>query len=123
MNKIPTRTIAQAAKTRLKRGTVFQNRVWCALNKIPKGKVTTYGLLAKYLKTNAVRAVGTAVGKSPNAPTCPCHRVVRSDGAIGNYSGRGGVKRKIQLLAKEGVQITDNTVDLTRYGVSLTQLA
>jgi O-6-methylguanine DNA methyltransferase len=62
--------------------TILQEKVWAALRKIPAGKVTTYGALAKFLKTKAVRAVGTAVGKNPNAPACPCHRVVRADGNI-----------------------------------------
>lgn len=95
--------------------TQLQTRVWGALNKIPKGKVTTYSALAKFLKTNAVRAVGTAVGKNPNAPQCPCHRVVRADGKIGNYSGAGGVKGKIALLKKEGVQTKNGKIDLAAF--------
>ena len=78
---------------------------------IPKGKVTTYGAIAKYLgKPGAVRAVGTAVGRNPFAPEIPCHRVVRSDGSIGNYSGGEGVKTKIELLKKEGVEISKGRV-------------
>ena len=96
--------------------TQLQQRVWDALNEIPKGKVTTYGDIAKHLKTKAVRAVGTAVGKNPNAPQCPCHRVVRADGKIGNYSGKGGVNGKIKLLKKEGVMVEDGAVNLARFG-------
>lgn len=88
----------------------FQQSVWKALDMIPKGKVTTYGEIAKFLKTNAIRAVGTAVGKNPNAPKCPCHRVVRSTGKIGNYSGEGGAVTKIQLLESEGVKILNGKV-------------
>ena len=65
--------------------TPFQKNVCQALNSIPKGRICTYGDLAKHLKTKAVRAVGTAVGKNPDAPQVPCHRVVLSDGKIGNY--------------------------------------
>ena len=54
--------------------TAFQEDVYKALEKIPKGSITTYGAIAKYLGTKAVRAVGTAVGKNPNAPQVPCHR-------------------------------------------------
>ena len=88
--------------------TAFQNEVYRALALIPKGQVTTYGLIAKYLHTKAVRAVGTAVGKNPYAPKIPCHRVVPSTGKIGNYSGKGGVQTKIKLLSEEGV-LTENT--------------
>ena len=91
--------------------TPFQQSVWKALDIIPKGKVTTYGEIAKFLKTKAVRAVGTAVGKNPNAPKCPCHRVIPSTGKIGNYSGEGGTATKIQLLESEGVKIIDGKVE------------
>jgi O-6-methylguanine DNA methyltransferase len=99
--------------------TNLQEKVWAALYKIPKGKVTTYGALAKFLKTKAVRAVGTAVGKNPNAPECPCHRVVRADGTIGQYSGTGGVAGKIVLLKKEGVAVEKGKVDLKVYSAPL----
>ena len=90
--------------------TPFQEEVYRALNLIPKGRITTYGAIASYLGTKAVRAVGTAVGKNPNAPKVPCHRVVPSTGKIGNYSGEGGVITKIRLLKEEGVLLTDGKV-------------
>ena len=90
--------------------TPFQKSVCKAMEKIPRGKVTTYGNLAKFLGTNAVRAVGTAVGKNPNAPTVPCHRVVRSDGKIGKYSGPDGVNGKIKILQSEGVEIKNGKI-------------
>ncbi len=96
-----------AAIGREVKATPFQRRVWKALELIPKGRVTTYGDIAAYLGTKAVRAVGSAVGKNPYAPDVPCHRVVPADGRIGNYSGEGGVRRKITLLAHEGVR-TEN---------------
>ena len=85
--------------------TPFQEEVYSALKNIPKGSVTTYGAIAKYLGTNAVRAVGTAVGKNPYAPEVPCHRVVLSSAKIGNYSGEGGVTTKVKLLKDEGVDV------------------
>ena len=85
--------------------TDFQKSVWKALSRIPKGSVTTYGAIAAYLGTGAVRAVGTAVGKNPDAPQIPCHRVVRANGRVGNYSGPGGIAAKIALLQEEGVVI------------------
>lgn len=93
----------------------FNERVWETLYLIPEGKVTSYKEIAKRLKTKAYMAVGTAVGKNPYAPGCPCHRVINSDGRIGNYSGKGGVNTKIKLLQKEGVDVKNNKVELKRY--------
>ncbi len=87
--------------------TELQERVWQKLNEIPKGKVTTYKLLANALQSRAVRAVASAVGKNPNAPQTPCHRVVQSSGKIGNYTHPLGVARKIELLKEEGVEIDE----------------
>ena len=93
-------------------GTDFQRKVWEALRLIPPGRVTTYGEIARYLGTGAVRAVGTAVGKNPHAPRIPCHRVVPSTGKIGNYSGGDGSVTKIALLREEGVEVRkDHVVD------------
>ena len=54
---------------------------------------------------NAVRAVANAVGKNPYAPKVPCHRVIRSDGGLGGYSGPGGIKTKKKLLILEGITL------------------
>jgi methylated-DNA-[protein]-cysteine S-methyltransferase len=51
----------------------------------------------------AFRAVANAVGKNPYPPKIPCHRVIRSDGSLGGYSGKGGIKQKRRLLEEEGV--------------------
>ena len=90
--------------------TLFQRRVWEALRLIPRGRVTTYGEIARYLGTGAVRAIGTAVGKNPDAPEVPCHRVVRADETIGRYSGGDGVPTKIALLKEEGITVADGRV-------------
>lgn len=90
--------------------TTFQKSVWEALKLIPRGRVTSYGAIAKYLDTGAVRAVGSAVGKNPSAPEIPCHRVVLGDGKIGNYSGGNGVSTKIEYLATEGVAVMQGRV-------------
>ena len=85
-------------------GTKFQLTVWEYLKKIPHGSVKTYSQVAKGIgKPLAVRAVANAIGKNPYAPRIPCHRVIRSDGSLGGYSGKGGIKTKILLLKKEGV--------------------
>ena len=87
-------------------GTKFQLKVWAYLSKIPRGRVKTYSQVAKAIgKPLAVRAVANAIGKNPYAPKIPCHRVIRSDGSLGGYSGKGGVKTKRFLLKKEGITL------------------
>lgn len=86
------------------KGTAFQKKVWKALLGIKKGSTVTYKELARKIgKPKAVRAVANAVGANPVLISIPCHRVVRSDGTLGGYSGKGGVKTKRALLKKEGV--------------------
>ena len=85
------------------KGTEFQIKVWNEISKIPKGKVKTYKELAKLIKKpKATRAVANACGKNPYPIKIPCHRVIRSDGTLGGYSGKGGIARKKNLLKKEG---------------------
>ena len=86
------------------RGTKFQKKVWNYLKTIRKGTVKTYKQIAIAInRPKSARAVANAVGKNPFAPKIPCHRVIRSDGSLGGYSGKGGVKTKKLLLKKEGV--------------------
>ena len=81
-------------------GTDFQRRVWAAVQHVPAGEALTYTELAMTVEApNAVRAVGTACGANPIELVIPCHRVVRSDGAIGDYPG--GRQRKEWLLDHE----------------------
>jgi O-6-methylguanine DNA methyltransferase len=91
--------------------TKFREDVWGSLKKIPRGRVTTYGEIAMFLKKpRAFRAVGTAVAKNPDVPKVPCHRVVNSDGKIGQYSGKGGVGGKIKILKLEGLEFENGKV-------------
>ena len=88
------------------KGSSFQLKVWGYLRKIPRGSVRTYSQVAKSIgKPLAVRAVANAIGKNPYAPRIPCHRVIRSDGSLGGYSGKGGIKIKKLLLKKEGITL------------------
>ena len=85
------------------KGTQFQLKVWSYLKKIPKGKLKTYAQVAKAIgKPKAIRAVANAIGKNPFPPKIPCHRVIRSDGKLGGYSAKGGIKTKKKLLKNEG---------------------
>ena len=93
----------------------FNERIYALLKKVPKGKVTTYKILAEKLGTKAYRAVGQAMRCNPYAPKVPCHRVVKSDGNIGGFSGSLNpysmeVKRKINMLKHEGVLIKNNKI-------------
>jgi AraC family transcriptional regulator of adaptative response/methylated-DNA-[protein]-cysteine methyltransferase len=82
------------------RGTAFQQRVWQALRKIPAGSTATYGDIAGLIGSpRSVRAVAQACGANPLAVAIPCHRVIRTDGALSGY--RWGVERKRTLLERE----------------------
>ncbi len=82
------------------RGTAFQAKVWETLRRIPRGETRSYAQIARSIKQpNAVRAVARACAANPVAVIVPCHRVVRSDGAMGGY--RWGLERKEKLLAAE----------------------
>jgi AraC family transcriptional regulator, regulatory protein of adaptative response / methylated-DNA-[protein]-cysteine methyltransferase len=84
------------------RGTAFQQRVWQALRAIPAGATASYAQIARQIEApQAVRAVAQACGANPTAVAIPCHRVVRSDGALSGY--RWGVQRKRALLKREGM--------------------
>ena len=84
------------------KGTEFQKKVWQEIAKIPYGETKTYKDIAVALgKPNSSRAVANACAKNPYVPEVPCHRVIRSDGKLGGYSGEGGIKKKAELLRAE----------------------
>tara|TARA_Y100001935_G_C16880367_1_gene302222 strand:+ start:74 stop:355 length:282 start_codon:yes stop_codon:yes gene_type:complete len=84
-------------------GTEFQINVWEEIKRIPKGQTRTYKEIALALKKpKSSRAVANACGKNPFLIEIPCHRVIRSDGKLGGYSGKGGIKQKRKLLKEEG---------------------
>ena len=83
-------------------GTEFQIKVWKEIAKIPLGETRSYKEIATAIGSpNSSRAVANACGKNPYPVKIPCHRVIKSDGSIGGYSGTGGIERKKELLAKE----------------------
>ena len=93
-------------KLRLK-GTDFQLKVWEALLKIPTGRLTTYGNIAKNIeKPSASRAVGTAIGANPVAFLIPCHRVIQSSGIIGDY--HWGSIRKTAIIGWEAATTNED---------------
>ena len=87
------------------KGTKFQIKVWKYLKTIPKGQFRTYLEVAKAIKRpKAARAVANAIGKNPYAPKIPCHRVIRSDGSLGGYSGKGGIDMQPVATAIKALQ-------------------
>jgi len=84
------------------------------LKQIPKGKVTTYKILSRKLKIHP-RVVGMLLSMNPEPVKYPCFKVINSNGNLGGYSG-GGLKKKIALLKKDGIQIQKNKIDLKIYG-------
>lgn len=102
----------------------YQQAILRLLAEVPQGKVTTYGDLAKELSKRdsnwspkASRAVGTTMKNNPCGPQIPCHRVIKSDGGIGNFRGgeKGAVKEKARMLRDEGVLIVNGKIDLKEY--------
>ncbi len=96
----------------------FNERCYEILKEVPKGKVTTYGAIARKLKTKAYRAVGNAMNKNPHGflskGNIPCHRVVGSNGNLVGFAH--GLKKKSEMLKKEGIEIKNGKVDLKKYG-------
>jgi len=94
----------------------FAHKVYEATKQIPKGKISTYKLIAIAIgKPDASIAVGTALSKNPFAPVVPCHRVIASSYSIGGFFGTKDimstqVKNKIKLLTKEGIEFDGNVI-------------
>ena len=87
-------------------GTPFQIKVWKEITNIPKGKTKTYKEIAINIgHPNSARAVANACARNPHPILIPCHRVIRSDGGLGGYSGSGGISQKQKLLEIEKTKI------------------
>ena len=92
----------------------FNEKCYQLLKQIPEGKVTTYAEMAKAMNSRAWRAVGTAMAKNENLITVPCHRVVRSDGSVGEYAM--GTDKKAELLTHEGIDVSNGKIrDLNKF--------
>jgi len=88
---------------------ITASQVYSLTSMIPKGKVGTYGDIAKTLgNPRSSRQVGRFLHLNPHAPKIPCHRVVHSDGRLGGYAK--GVRKKIEILQEEGIKIEDGRV-------------
>ncbi|MBA2862598.1 MGMT family protein [Methanococcus maripaludis] len=92
----------------------FNEKCYDLLMQIPKGKITTYKLIAEALNTKAYLAVGNAMKNNPYVLTVPCHRVVHSNGNVGGYVK--GIEKKIEILKSEGIDISNNKIiNLKKY--------
>ena len=88
-----------------------KERVFEFVSLIPKGKVTTYGQIARYVDSGP-RAVGQYLHQNVDPKTYPCHRVVHSDGTLAPSYAFGGSEKQKQFLVKEGVVFINNKVDM-----------
>jgi len=90
----------------LSSGTLFQQRVWQVIGRIPRGQVRTYRWIGVEIgRPKAVRAIGQAVGANPIPLLVPCHRVVGSDGSLVGFSAAGGIGLKMKMLDLEKVRM------------------
>lgn len=92
---------------------ITKERVYELLRTVPRGRVTTYKLLARALGSRAYRAVGQILRVNPDAPRTPCHRVIASDGTLGGFMGDTAglsLRKKISLLRSEGVEVKEKAV-------------
>jgi methylated-DNA-[protein]-cysteine S-methyltransferase len=90
--------------------SLFRFNVLSQLLKIPKGRITTYGQLAKSINCHSAQAIGQALKANPWAPLAPCHRVIKSDLSIGGFFGqRSGeqITKKQKLLQSEGLSFNN----------------
>ena len=97
--------------------TSFADKVYKATLLIPRGKVTTYARIARFIGCpRAYRAVGNALHKNPDASRIPCHRVVNSQGMLAVNFGYRGARGQQERLKREGVNIADGKINLARFG-------
>jgi len=87
----------------------LEEKVYKKLLEVPKGKITTYGELAKAIGLkNGQRVIGKIMNKNPYPVIVPCHRVIKSDGKIGGYAW--GEKVKAKMLSNEGIKIKNGKI-------------
>lgn len=107
----------QIKSGRIVRGMNFDQKVWAVTARIPTGRVSTYGEIARKLGTRAYQAVGRALGRNPYAPAVPCHRVVGSNGRLTGFSR--GLAAKRRMLWAEGITVRAGRVALEQHHVPL----
>ena len=94
----------------------FSGDVYNYLKTIPKGKVVTYGMIARAIgHPRASRQVGNALHRNPTPVVVPCHRVVNREGRLAPAFAFGGMDKQAELLRSEGVEVADGYVDMSKY--------
>ena len=94
----------------------FSQDVYDFLKTIPRGKVVTYGMIARAIgHPRAARQVGNALHNNPTPVVVPCHRVVNREGRLAPAFAFGGVDKQAELLRSEGVEVIEGYVDLSKY--------
>ena len=95
----------------------MENLVYAYLQKLPKGKVTTYGQIAKHLgNRHLARWVGNVLHKNPNPDLYPCYKVVDRNGRLAAHYAFGGLQEQRRLLQEDGIEVIEDHVDLQTYG-------
>ncbi|MBI2173178.1 MAG: MGMT family protein [Candidatus Aenigmarchaeota archaeon] len=94
------------------------HKAYLLLKKVPAGKVTTYGAIAKACNTSP-RAIGSLMRSNRHPEIYPCYKVVKSTGEVGGYCGKAKGKKilkKVSLLRKDGIEIVSGKVNIERFG-------
>ncbi len=91
------------------------DKVYSFVSKVPKGKVTTYGAIAKIVGVDP-RVIGFALHANSDPKNIPCHRVINSKGQISKGFAFGGPEIQKDMLEKEGIKFVENKVDLKKFG-------
>ena len=102
---------------RLHKGMSFNEKVWALCAQVPRGRVTTYGEIARRLGSKGFRAVGNALNKNPYSPDVPCHRVIGANGSLTGFAA--GLEKKRKMLQAEGVAIENGRIrpsEIFRFG-------
>ena len=92
--------------------TTLRPNLYRTIQRIPKGKVTTYGILAKHFQTSP-RAIASMLAANTELDLYPCYKIIHTDGTIGGYGG--GVPEKIRRLEADGIKIVEGRIDLEKY--------
>ena len=90
-------------------------KVYSVVKKIPKGKVSTYGYIAKLAGIKSPRLVGRILHKNTDPHNIPCHRVVNTKGKLASAYAFGGIIEQKRRLQKEGIEMVHSMIDLTKY--------
>ena len=96
---------------------VLQKQVYSVVQRIPVGRVATYGWVANKAGIKNPRLVGTYLHKNPDPKTIPCHRVVNATGVCSAFYAFGGKKKQEEKLQREGIDIQNHHIDLQRFGM------